>query len=117
MNTKNRIFAYLLIIFMLLPTLPALAAEGNALGIDTVYDCGGGMTYTNGYTPIVSNNQARVVLPLIGTVQQDSITVTPKLPADGPFLLGNYEFTLTGGSFLIDKSFPLSARRVNSQAS
>lgn len=113
MQKIKTILALLFILLMLLSALPALAAEGSALRIDTVYDCGGGMTYASGYTPVVSGNQVHVVLPLIGTVQNDSIVVTPKLPVDGPFLLGNYEFTLTGGAFLIDRSFPLSTKRVN----
>jgi hypothetical protein len=109
----KRIVLIILSIMLLVFSVPTLAAEGNALSINTAYDCGGGMTYTNGYTPVVSGNQVHVVLPLIGTVQNDSIVVAPKLPVDGPFLLGNYEFTLANGMFLIDRSFPLSSKRVN----
>ena len=40
-------------------------AEGNALYIDTTYDCDGrGGTYEGGYVPAVESGQARFVLPL-----------------------------------------------------
>ena len=77
-------------------------------------------SYANGYVPSVGGGQAHVVLPLIdpGTddIFEDTITVTPILPLDGPFLHVNYEFEVkrdANGVYLIDRSYPLQAKRVN----
>lgn len=96
--------------------MPALAEEGNALHIDSmqVYP-GMAVSYANGYVPTVIGSQAHVILPLMGSVPGDTITVTPVLPKDGPFVQGNYEFVVNeaNGVFLIDRSFPLKSNRIN----
>ena len=103
-------------------------AEGNALYIDTTYDCDGrGGTYEGGYVPAVEGGQARFVLPLRA---QDSaipsITVTPEISteASSPFAYGNYQFTVYASApgpedpnrdnlFVISLNLPLKAERIN----
>ncbi len=101
-----------------------------SLSIDNenVYD-GMDKAYKDGYSPIVQNGVATVIVPLIanGELKENSITVTPGLgeTSSSPFVYKNYQKTVTlqnnavNGSastvpsYLVSFSFSLSAERIN----
>ena len=93
---------WLLTIFALLLMIPsaALAAGSTViLGIDdaNLYD-GMTRTYSQGYSPIVANGVATIVLPLVttGSISGSTIVATPNLGTVGsaPFVFGNYQKTV-----------------------
>ncbi len=97
----------------------ALAAEGNALSIDTGYDIEG-QTYGAGYVPTVGNNAVHILLPLTtGQAGLSPLRVTPVFDAgaDSPFSYGNYEFNVSWapdkGIFPVTLKLPLKADRKN----
>jgi hypothetical protein len=101
-----------------------------SLSIDNsnVYD-GMDAAYKDGYTPIVQDGVANVVVPLVadGEIKGSTITVTPGLgdTASSPFVYKNYQKTVTlqnntvnGGtatvpSYLVSFSFSLSSGRIH----
>lgn len=102
---KNRylvLAAALLAVFAIVPP-PALAAD-QLLVIDTnhVY-AGMELTYGQGYAPQTGAEEAVIRMPLVvseiykGSVQGDSITVTPDLGAkeQSPFIWGDYSQSVT----------------------
>lgn len=110
-------------------TEDAEAASTVTLSIDNahVYE-GMDKPYKDGYTPIVQNGTAVVVLPLVasGAIKDNIITVTPGLgePASSPFVYSNYQKTVSmadnavsgGGNvsgYLVRFDLPLAADRVN----
>ena len=97
----------------------ALAAEGNALSIDTGYYIED-QTYGTGYVPTVGNNAVHIVLPLTtGQTDLSPLRVTPVFDAgaDSPFSYGNYEFNVSwdpdNGIFPVTLDLPLKADRKN----
>ena len=104
---------WLLGLFALLLMIPsaALAAGSTViLGIDdaNLYD-GMTRTYSQGYSPTVTNGVATIVLPLVttGSISGSTIVATPNLGTVGsaPFVFGNYQ-----------KTVPLSTQPVNNGA-
>ncbi len=119
----KKIILFSLAFFVLLMFSFPSSADGTALRIETTQAYPGmSASYANGYVPTAIGGQARVVLPLAvspgNTVDVDivgPITVTPILPSDGPFIHVNYEFevSLNNGVYLVDRAFPLNAKRIN----
>ncbi len=100
------------------------------LDIDNTHAYGGmDKAYKDGYTPVVKDGIATVVLPLIadGEIKDNAITVTPNLgdTASSPFAFRNYQKTVelknnpvNGGSaavpsYLVRFDLPLTSGRVN----
>ena len=129
---KQRVFAWLLVLILALT--PVLAfAEGEdadeALAIDEAHVYPNmDKSYANGYSPKVSQKDARILLPLVGSVEGGSIHVEIKLPTDGTFDSEDlafdvgeetYEVKNAAGesenakAFLIDCTVPLGASRLN----
>lgn len=87
----------LLICFIIL-ILPASGmASGlvpaGALSIDPAHIYPGmEKSYSQGYTPTVSDGYVKLVLPLVGSVSGGKIRVAPHIPQGGPFASGNYIF-------------------------
>ena len=129
------LFMALALVFML--PARALAEEeespeptvGTSLEIDdeNVYE-GMDKAYKNGYTPIVKDGKATVVVPLItdGKIKDDIITVTPGLgdTSSSPFVYKNYQRTVNlidnaveegtkVSSYLVRFDFLLSSERYN----
>ncbi len=92
-----------------------------------IYD-GMDKAYKDGYTPVVKDGRATVVLPLIssGEILGNTIHVTPGLgdTAAAPFVYSNYQTTVSRGdnavsgggtvsSFLVRFDFPLVSGRYN----
>lgn len=97
---------WLIGIFALLLVIPAVAladASTVVLGIDdaNLYD-GMTRTYSQGYSPTVSNGVATIVLPLVttGSISGSTITATPNLGSveSSPFVFGNYQKTVSLGT-------------------
>ena len=117
---KKRIVGFVVFLTLLLGFAHvALAAEGSALSIDTDYAIED-QTYGNGYVPTVSNNAARIFLPLTtGQTGLSPLRVTPVFDAgaDSPFSYGNYEFNVNWapdkGIFPVTLDLPLKADRKN----
>ena len=117
---KKRIVGFVVFLTLLLGFAHvALAAEGSALSIDTDYAIED-QTYGNGYVPTVSNNAARIFLPLTtGQTGLSPLRVTPVFDAgaDSPFSYGNYEFNVSWdpdkGIFPVTLDLPLKADRKN----
>lgn len=93
-------------LFVLLLVVPALALADTStviLGIDdtNLYD-GMTRTYSQGYSPTVSNGVATIVLPLVttGSISGSTITATPNLGSveSSPFVFGNYQKTVALGT-------------------
>lgn len=59
-------------------------------------------TYAQGYVPLVQDDAAYIVLPLIGQAYDGIVTVTANLgqTADSPFVYGNYSQTLSGWGYM-----------------
>ena len=128
---KQKVFAWMLVLMLALTPVLAIA-EGEtpeALAIDTarVYP-GMDKSYENGYSPKVTQKDARILLPLIGAADGGSVQVAVKLPTDGTFdgddLLLTveeqpYEVKNAAGeteqasAYLIDCTLPLAASRLN----
>ena len=85
-------------------------------------------SYGSGYTPVVENGKARIVLPMVSgsDLAGCTLTVTPNLgeTATSPFVYANYRRTLSYGphataggktvqGFLLDLTLPLIQDRVN----
>jgi hypothetical protein len=124
---KQKVFAWILVLILALTPVLAIAEGENAgegLAIDTehVYP-DMEKSYANGYTPMVTQKDTRILLPLVGNIDTDTISVTAKLPADGPFAAQELSFDVventydvknadgTDGSakaFLIDCTVPLN---------
>lgn len=124
---KQKVFAWILVLILALTPVLAIAEgedAGEGLAIDTehVYP-DMDKSYANGYTPMVTQKDARILLPLVGNIDTDTISVTAKLPADGPFAAQELSFDVventydvqsadgTDGSakaFLIDCTVPLN---------
>lgn len=86
---KQRIFAWIMVLVLALTPVLAVA-EGEdareALTIDTEHiypDMD--KSYADGCQPAVTKKDVRILLPLVGNIGTDTINVTAKLPADGPF--------------------------------
>ncbi|MEN6419564.1 MAG: CARDB domain-containing protein [Clostridiaceae bacterium] len=97
---------WLIGLFVLLLVVPALALADTStviLGIDdtNLYD-GMTRTYSQGYSPTVSNGVATIVLPLMttGSISGSTITATPNLGSveSSPFVFGNYQKTVALGT-------------------
>lgn len=91
----------------------------------------GGMerAYKDGYSPTVSGNTARIILPLTssGTVANNTVIASPNLgdPSSSPFVFNNYEknvslaqHTVNGGknkvqAYYVYFDLPLSSSRMN----
>ncbi|HWP22273.1 MAG TPA: CARDB domain-containing protein [Candidatus Cryosericum sp.] len=93
-------------LFLLLLVVPAIALADTStviLGIDdtNLYD-GMTRTYSQGYSPTVSNGVATIVLPLVttGSISGSTITATPNLGSveSSPFVFGNYQKTVALGT-------------------
>lgn len=84
--------------------------------------------YKDGYTPVIKDGIATVVIPLVasGEIINDAITVTPNLGTtmNSPFVYSNYQKTFklqdntvqgdtSISSFLVKFDFTLSSERVN----
>lgn len=124
---KQKVFAWILVLILALTPVLAIAEgeeAGEGLAIDTehVYP-DMEKSYSDGYTPMVTQKDARILLPLVGNIDADTISVTAKLPADGPFAAQELSFDVventydvkntdgTDGSakaFLIDCTVPLN---------
>ncbi len=125
---KQRVFAWLLVLILALTPVLAFAEGGDAdeaLAVDTerVYP-GMDKSISAGFIPKEGQKDVRFLLPLIGTVAEDTVRVTVKFPADGTFDTGEltfdvaaqtYEVTNAAGgtesakAYLIDCTVPLSA--------
>lgn len=73
-------------------------------------------TYAQGYVPLVQDDAAYIVLPLIGQAYDGIVTVTANLgqTADSPFVYGNYSQTLSGwGVYVFCFEIPLIKGRLN----
>lgn len=97
---------WLMGLFVLLLAIPAIALADTStviLGIDdtNLYD-GMTRTYSQGYSPTVSNGVATIVLPLVtsGSISGSTITATPNLGSveSSPFVFGNYQKTVALGT-------------------
>ncbi|MEN6595410.1 MAG: hypothetical protein ABFC31_10750 [Clostridiaceae bacterium] len=97
---------WLIGLFVLLLVVPAIALADTStviLGIDdtNLYD-GMTRTYSQGYSPTVSNGVATIVLPLVttGSISGSTITATPNLGSveSSPFVFGNYQKTVALGT-------------------
>ena len=93
---KQRVFAWLLVLILALTPVLAVA-EGEdaseALTIDAEHiypDMD--KSYADGYQPVVTKTDMRILLPLVGDIGTDTMNVTAKLPADGPFALQEMSF-------------------------
>lgn len=93
-------------LFVLLLAIPAIALADTStviLGIDdaNLYD-GMERTYSQGYSPTVSNGVATIVLPLVtsGSISGSAVTATPNLGSveSSPFVFGNYQKTVALGT-------------------
>lgn len=124
---KQKVFAWILVLILALTPVLAIAdgeeaGEGLAIDMEHVYP-DMEKSYANGYTPSVTQKDARILLPLVGNIDTDTISVTAKLPADGPFAAQELSFDVventydvkntdgTDGSaraFLIDCTVPLN---------
>lgn len=102
------------------PNAPQVTPEPAVAGklyIDsnTLY-AGMTKTYAQGYMPLVQNNTAYIVLPLLGDTYDGRVTVTAGLgaTADSPFVYGNYSQTVTGwGRYVFGLQIPLAKGRYN----
>ncbi len=111
------------------PSPPAQTETITSLEIDNkhIFD-GMDKAYKDGYSPVVKDGKATVVLPLIssGDIKNNTISVTPNLgdTASSPFVYSNYQKAVSrqdnsvaGGatvsSFLIRFDFPLVSARYN----
>ncbi|MDD5017053.1 MAG: hypothetical protein PHO15_03000, partial [Eubacteriales bacterium] len=140
MKRISMLLAALVLIFILPATAlaegeetPSPTDDGTAaavsLEIDNahVYE-GMDKAFKDGYTPVVKDGKAIVVLPLIanGEIMGNTVTATPGLgaTASSPFVYSNYQKTVnlddnpvegggTVSSYLVRFDLPLSADRYN----
>lgn len=138
----KRIAVFLTILIALVPTF-ALAnvqysqwkeVEGQGDSVSFYIDSKnvyGGMerAYKDGYSPVVSGDKARIILPLLssGQMSGNSIVATPNLgdPSTSPFVFNNYqkrvsvaEHTVNNGknkvqAYYVAFDLPLSSSRAN----
>ena len=111
------------------PTGEPTAEQGSIyLDNQNIYQ-GMDKAYQSGYSPLVSNGTAVVVLPLLANIalKDNSLTVTPNLgtPGTSPFVFTNYQKTVTlanqpvnGGNgtvegYLVRFDLALASGRVN----
>ena len=111
------------------PSQPPQTGAVTSLEIDNAHIFDGmDKAYKDGYSPVVKDGKATVVLPLLsnGDIQNNMISVTPNLgdTASSPFVYSNYQKTVSrqdnpvaGGaavsSFLVRFDFPLVSGRYN----
>lgn len=128
---KKTIAVILAIIVLIMGPTPVYGVE-NKLVIDNknVYE-GMNKSYSKGYSPIVRDGKATIVLPLIyegtGKIATNRIRVTPDLgsPGDSPFIYSNYRMDVSGkdnligggkttiSGFLLRLDIPLAKDRIN----
>ena len=110
---KKSISIIISIFFIILLVYVPTYAEG-ALSIETtkVYS-GMNRSYSNGYTPQITDGVVSVVLPLQGNTLNDVICVTPDMGIDGPFVYSNYQFNVrkSDGIYLINLPLRLKSER------
>ena len=124
----KRHFAWLCLLILLAAACShaTAAAAGPLLAIDTIHVYEGmEKSYAEGYLPVVSKDQALVVLPLLAPTAAGSLTVTVNLgdPAHTPFVYQNYEKQFASNSytfedeqvncFLLHFALPLKTERLN----
>lgn len=129
---KQKVFAWMLVLILALTPVLAIAEgedAGEGLTIDTehVYP-DMEKSYANGYTPKVTQKDARILLPLVGKVDDGTVRVTVKLPTDGTFDSDDPNFDVAEqaydaknaagavesvSAYLIDCTVPLSTSRLN----
>ena len=124
----KRHFAWLCLLILLAAACShaTAAAAGPLLAIDTIHVYEGmEKSYAEGYLPVVSKDQALVVLPLLAPTAAGSLTVTANLgdPAHTPFVYQNYEKQFASNSytfedeqvncFLLHFALPLKTERLN----
>lgn len=112
----KRFFAWMLVLLLALTPVLAFAEgdeeEGDAprpaadpLKIDTYWVYPGmEKSYAAGYVPTVTDTSVKIVMPLIGKTQGDTIRVVPVFPDDGPFEPGNYQFDVREKSYNVRHS-------------
>ncbi len=129
---KRKVFAWIMVLILALAAVPALADgndAGDALEIDATHvypDMD--KSYEAGYMPKSGQKDMRILLPLVGSVEDDVIHVSLELPKDNTFDSDDLVFDVAAQSFdvknasgqtesvvafLIDRTVPVSASRVN----
>lgn len=90
---KQRVFAWLLVLLLMLTPLLAVADGGSdPLKIDTYWKYPGmEKSYAGGYMPVQKDNSVQFIMPLLGKTQGNTIRVVPEIP-DGPFAPSNLQF-------------------------
>jgi len=96
----------LLICFIILILPVSGMASGmtpdGALSIDPAHIYPGmEKSYSQGYTPTVSDGYVKLVLPLVGSVSGGKIRVVPHIPQGGPFASGNYIFDVARKTYSV----------------
>lgn len=92
---KQRVFAWLLVLALLLIMVPAVADGGaEPLKIDTYWKYPGmEKSYAGGYMPVQGKSSVQFIMPLLGKTQGNTIRVVPEIP-DGPFAASNLQFNV-----------------------
>ena len=105
---KQKTFAWLLVLILALT--PVLAfAEGEDTSATLTIDAEHiypdmDKSYADGYQPAVTKKDVRILLPLVGNIGTDTINVTAKLPADGPFASQEESFEVVKKTYDVKKA-------------
>ena len=116
----KKIYMLLAVLLVLMWPVAAFAESAVTLSIDSVNVYPGmDKAYKDGYTPVVANGTATIVLPLVasGVLTGNVITATPNLgdTMSSPFVFANYQKTvaLDGNAYLVRFGLPLASGRTN----
>lgn len=113
---KKTLVIILLTLLILPIGITSLADSNNKLSIETTKAYADmEKSYSNGYVPTVKNGKATIVLPLVGETTGNTITVTPEIGTESPFMYANYRFDVkkSNGVYLVKLVLPLKSDRQN----
>lgn len=122
----KKLLIMLIITAFLIAPITANAAGGSFTIDDNYYDDNmKSISYSKGYTPVIKDDNAIMVLPLIynGDIADDKIAAVPGLgdPSSCPFVYNNYQITAdkdtsytgTGERYIVSFNLPLKSGRIN----